>query len=235
MKISLLLSIFQFFKGLFQFRRKDHPIREFTNDEIETLKYKARIALVDDDEISHVRRLQKEGYNIVDFPDISEIDDFIRKNYNVVILDIQGIGKEISEVSGGWGILKYLKTESPHIVVIIFTGADWSVTKYKHLVDLADDIIGKDLEYLDFKSKLDSAIRKSFSLEYHLEIEKKNLLQVIPNTESYNKVLDIIKRNGGNKDRAVNDIKKITTSEDAIKSVNGFLTLVNSILNLVKE
>lgn len=235
MKISLILGVLQFFKGLFQFRRKSYPIREFTNEEIEKLKYKARIALVDDDEISHVRRLQKEGYNIVDFPDISEIDDFIRKNYNVVILDIQGIGKEISEVSGGWGILKYLKTESPHIVVIIFTGADWSVTKYKHLVDLADDIIGKDLEYLDFKPKLDSAIRKAFSLDFHLEIEKKKLIQVIPNTETYNNVLDILKRNGGNKDKAVNEIKKIISSDDAIKSVNGFLTLVNSILNLMNE
>jgi DNA-binding NtrC family response regulator len=208
------------------------PIREFTIEEMEQLKLKARIALVDDDEISHVKRLQKDGYNIVDFPDISEIDDFIRRKYHVVVLDIQGIGKNLSETSEGWGILKYLKAECPHLVVIMFTGADWSVTKYKHLVDLADDFIGKDLEFLDFKSKLDAAIKKAFSPKFHFEIEKKKLMQEITNAETFEKIAAIVNKYGRDKEKALKEIKKVTNNDEVIKSVNNYLSIINSITKL---
>jgi DNA-binding NtrC family response regulator len=208
------------------------PIREFTIEELEQLKLKARIALVDDDEISHVKRLQKDGYNIFDFPDISEIDDFIRRKYHVVILDIQGIGKNLSETSEGWGILKYLKSECPHLVVIIFTGADWSVTKYKHLVDLADDFIGKDLEFLDFKSKLDAAIKKAFSPKFHFEIEKTKLMQEITNAETIDRITAIVNKYGKDKDKAIKEVKKITSNDEVIKGVNNYLSIIHSIAKL---
>ncbi len=208
------------------------PIREFTNEELEQLKLKARIALVDDDEIPHVKRLQKDGYNIIDLSDITEIDDFIRRKYHVVVLDIQGIGKNLSENTEGWGILKYLKTECPHLVVIMFTGADWSVTKYKHLVDMADDFIGKDLEFLDFKSKLDSAIKKAFSPKFHFEIERKKLMQEISNAETFEKISSIVNTYGRDKERALKEVRKITRKDEVIKGVSDYLSIINSILKL---
>jgi len=223
-----------FFKKIFN-GKEIEPIREFTSEELEQLKLKARIALVDDDEISHVKRLQKDGYNIVDFPDITEIDDFIRRKYHVVILDIQGIGKNLSETTEGWGILKYLKTECPHLVVIMFTGADWSVTKYKHLVDLADDFIGKDVEFLDFKSKVDAAIRKAFSPKFHFEIERKKLMQEITNAETFEKIAAIVNRYGRDKEKAIKEIKKITTNGEVIKGVTNYLSVINSIIKLFSE
>ena len=72
------------------------PLKELTNDEFEKSKFKARIAFIDDEEISHIKRLQSDGYNITHFPDIDNIDDFIRKKYHVVVLDIQGIGQKIA-------------------------------------------------------------------------------------------------------------------------------------------
>lgn len=223
--------MFKFLSKIFK-GQPSEPIREFTAEELEQLKLKARIALVDDDEITHVKRLQKDGYNIVDFSDITEIDDFIRRRYHVVILDIQGVGKNLSETSGGWGILKYLKTECPHLVVIMFTGADWSVTKYKHLVDLADDFIGKDLEFLDFKSKLDAGIRKAFSPKFHFEIERKRLMQEITNAETFEKISAIVNKYGRDKSRAIKEVRKITSNDEVIKGVNNYLSIINSIIKL---
>ena len=232
--LFLMRPMINFFKKIFN-GKEIEPIREFTSEELEQLKLKARIALVDDDEISHVKRLQKDGYNIVDFPDITEIDDFIRRKYHVVILDIQGIGKNLSETTEGWGILKYLKTECPHLVVIMFTGADWSVTKYKHLVDLADDFIGKDVEFLDFKSKVDAAIRKAFSPKFHFEIERKKLMQEITNAETFEKIAAIVNRYGRDKEKAIKEIKKITTNGEVIKGVTNYLSVINSIIKLFSE
>ena len=232
--LFLMRPMINFFKKIFN-GKEIEPIREFTSEELEQLKLKARIALVDDDEISHVKRLQKDGYNIVDFPDITEIDDFIRRKYHVVILDIQGIGKNLSETTEGWGILKYLKTECPHLVVIMFSGADWSVTKYKHLVDLADDFIGKDVEFLDFKSKVDAAIRKAFSPKFHFEIERKKLMQEITNAETFEKIAAIVNRYGRDKEKAIKEIKKITTNGEVIKGVTNYLSVINSIIKLFSE
>jgi len=232
---SILIGIkfmIRFIKGLFS-PAEVEPIREFSNEEFEKLKFKARIALIDDDEISHVRRLQKDGYNIVDLSDITEIDDFIRKKYDVVVLDIQGVGKDLSQNSEGWGILKYLKTECPHLVVIMFTGADWSVTKYKHLVDMADDFIGKDLEFLDFKSKLDSGIRKAFSPKFHLEVERKRIIKEISNADTFDRISSIVNTYGRNKKRALKEVRKVTNKEEIIQSVSSYLAIIDSITSLL--
>ena len=229
--IFLITPMLKLIRNIFS-GKPPEPIREFTNEELEQLKLKARIALVDDDEIPHVKRLQKDGYNIIDLSDITEIDDFIRRKYHVVVLDIQGIGKNLSENTEGWGILKYLKTECPHLVVIMFTGADWSVTKYKHLVDMADDFIGKDLEFLDFKSKLDSAIKKAFSPKFHFEIERKKLMQEISNAETFEKISSIVNTYGRDKERALKEVRKITRKDEVIKGVSDYLSIINSILKL---
>lgn len=232
--LILIRPIMKIFSKLFN-KKPPEPIREYSSEEFESLKFKARIALVDDDEITHVKRLQKEGYNITDLDDISEIDEFIRKKYHVVVLDIQGIGKNISETTEGWGILKYLKAECPHTVVIMFTGADWSVTKYKHLVDLADDFIGKDLEYLDFKYKLDNAIKKAFSPKFHFEIEKKNLIKEIANADTLDKISSIVTMYGRDKEKALKEVRKVSNKEEVIKGVSSYLTLINNIQKLFSE
>jgi hypothetical protein len=122
---KMVTWIKNFFKG------GEENLSDLPQEEFEKIKFKARVAVVDDEEVPHVKRLRKEGYNITDLNDIEEIDEFIRKKHHVVVLDIQGIGRKLAGHAEGWGILKYLKQECPHLVVIMFTGADWSVTKYK--------------------------------------------------------------------------------------------------------
>lgn len=212
---------------------KSAPLNELTDEEFEAAKFKARIAFVDDEEVSHIKRLRVDGYNISDFTDIDNIDDFTRKKYHVIILDIQGVGQNISPKSEGWGILKYLKKECPNVVVIMFTGAEWSITKYKEEAEQADDFIGKDLEFLDFKSKLDEGIKKAFSPRFHYEIEKKKILKEIQNVNTINEIKSIIDRYGADRKTALKKIKKITSNKTVISSVENLLSITNSILKLI--
>ena len=217
------------------FNRKPNlaPLKELTQEEFEKSKFKARIAFVDDEEISHVDRLRDDGYNITHFSDIDNIDDFIRKGYHVVILDIQGVGKKIAPNSEGWGILKYLKNSCPNIIVIMFTGAEWSITKYKDEANIADDFIGKDLEFLDFKSKLDSGIKKAFSPSYHFELEKNLLLKELSNTNTIDQIRSVFDSYGANKEIALTEIKKITDNKKVVESVANVLSITSSISNLL--
>jgi hypothetical protein len=115
----------------------------------------------------------------------------------------------------------------------MFTGADWSITQYKDLANKADDFIGKDLEFLDFKSKLDNGIRKAFSFDYHFEIEKNNLLQKIGNTSTISEIKRIIDSYGGNETKAMKLLKKIVKNPDALKYLSNLLSVVGGIKKLM--
>ncbi|MDN5200886.1 response regulator [Fulvivirgaceae bacterium BMA10] len=215
-----------------EFFIKREPLEPLTQNEFNKMKFLARVAFIDDEEVPHVARLQKDGYNIVHFPDIENIDDFVRKEYHVVILDIQGIGQHLSPNQEGWGVLKYLKDECPHIVVIMFTGADWSITEYKDLADRADAFIGKDLEFLDFKSKLDAGIRQAFSNDYHFNIAKSKIISEISNTTSIEEVKRIVNNYGANENKALRLIKKHIKNPDTLKTIGQLLTILNGIRKL---
>lgn len=217
---------------MFNFFPKKEPLSSLTENQFDKAKFKARIAFVDDEEIANVERLRKDGYNIVHFSDIDNIDDFVRREYHVIILDIQGVGKNLTPNKEGWGILKYLKEEHPHIVVIMFTGADWSITQYHTLANKADDFIGKDLEFLDFKSKLDSGIRKAFSMEYHFEVEKAKLTSKLNKSTSISELKKIIENYGANETKAISKAKKYIKDPEALKSFSSLLSVLNNIRKL---
>lgn len=209
------------------------PLKELTIEEFEKSKFQARIAFIDDEEISHIKRLQSDGYNITHFPDIENIDDFIRKKYHLVVLDIQGIGQSIAPKTEGWGILKYLKSTCPNTVVIMYTGAEWSITKYKTEADEADDFIGKDLEFLDFKAKLDDGIKKAFSPNYHFNIEKKIIAKEVVNANTLDEIKLIIDNYGGNKKVAMEKVKELSDNKTLIERIDNLLSITDSISNLL--
>lgn len=209
------------------------PLKEISNEDFEKIKFKARIAFVDDEELSHIKRLQSDGYNITPYSDIENIDDFVRKKYHIVVLDIQGIGQSIASKSEGWGILKYLKNNHPHIVVIMFTGAEWSITKYKDEASEADDFIGKDVDFLDFKAKLDDGIRKAFSINYHYEIERKKMINEISNTKTIDEIKDIIDNYGLDKEVSIEKVKEKTNNINVLESIDNLLSIGKTISELL--
>jgi DNA-binding NtrC family response regulator len=223
------MKLFSWFKS----EPKHNPIKEYTQEEFDKIKFKARIAFVDDEEIAHVERLRNDGYNIQTMADIENVDDFLRRKYHAVVLDIQGVGQHISPESEGWGILRYLKKECPNLVVIMYTGAEWSITKYKEDADLADDFIGKDMEFLDFKYQLDIGIKKAFSPEYHFEIEKKKISKQVGDAKTVNQIKSILENYGNDRKKAKKLIRKITDNKIVLDSVDTFLNIINQIKEVV--
>jgi hypothetical protein len=236
-KVIMIIKIIKSFFNSSKKEKKEvvekKPLKELTSEEFENIKFKARVAFVDDEEISHIKRLQTDGYNITPYSDIENIDDFVRKKYNVVVLDIQGVGQNIAPKSGGWGILKYLKKNHPHIVVIMFTGAEWSITKYKDEASEADDFIGKDVDFLDFKAKLDDGIKKAFSINYHYEIERKKIVAEISNTKTIEEIKSIIDDYGLNKEETISKVKEKTTNINVLESIDSLLSIGKTISDLL--
>ena len=214
----------------FNFGNKQTSIKELDSSELEDAKFKARIAIIDDEEVPNIDNLLNDGYNVIKYSDLENVDEFIRKKHNVLILDIQGVGEKIAGKRGGWGILDYLKKEYPHLVIIIFTGADWSITKYKEVADMADFIIGKDAEYLDFKMKLDAAIRRSFSFKFHLEVFTKEIEKT---NKDQQKIIELINKYGKDKSKTLKKIRKVTTNEFTLQKVDNLLSIISSIYSII--
>jgi hypothetical protein len=205
-------------------------VTELNGDDLNKAKFQARIAIVDDEEVPNMDNLQNDGYNILKYPDIVNIDDFVNRKHHVVILDIQGVGKKLAGVDEGWGLLEYLKKEYPHIVIIVFTGADWSITKFKDKADKADFIIGKDSEYLNFKMKVDAAIKKAFSLSFHLDVLKS---QIDSSDANKAKIEQIIREFGKDQHKTMKKIRRVTKNESALQSVDSVLSIISSIYSLI--
>jgi hypothetical protein len=218
----------------FNFVKREKRITELAYEQFEKVKFKARIVVVDDEEAPLIEKLQGDGYNITKSADIVEIDSFMRKKYDVLVLDIQGVGKNIAGKKEGWGILNYLKQEYPHLVIIVFTGADWSITKVKEQADMADFVIGKDLEYLDFKTKLDVAIKKAFSPKFHFDIEKTTIAKEITNADTFNRLNEIVNKYGQDKAVTLKKIGKLTNNTKVINSIDNYLSIVSSIFRLLE-
>lgn len=227
--MSLLSKLFGSKKGA----NSQDTLKELSEEEFESAKFKARIALIDDEELPHVNRLQKDGYSITHYHDIENIDDLVRKKYHLIVLDIQGVGGKLSNEEG-WGVLRYLKNEYPHILIIVFTGADWSITKYKDKADLADIFIGKDVDFLDFKSKIDAGIRKVFSPKFHFDIAKARLLKLASGADSMEKIEKLVFTYGANKRRAMDELKKVPNINESISVVDDFLSIIETTIGLLK-
>jgi len=85
----------------------------------------------------------------------------------VVCLDIQGVGKLQSQ-DQGLGILKHLKLVSPAQIIVAYSNADFSL-RYKEFFDLADHVLPKEADYVDFKRAVDGLLTSRFSLGFYLD------------------------------------------------------------------
>lgn len=114
-----------------------------------------KIALIDDEEFPYLRILQKHKFNIDVFKDASNIEAF--GNYDIVLCDIQGVGKELNENYQGAYLLKEIYERFPSIVLMSYTGYATDITFNKYL-QYAEYSMRKDAESEEWVEKLDQAI-----------------------------------------------------------------------------
>jgi len=62
---------------------------------------KYRIAIIDDQNFTLIKSIEQHGFDITHFFDVENISDL--KRYDIIISDIQGVGKKFgSEYEGGY-------------------------------------------------------------------------------------------------------------------------------------
>ena len=139
--------------------------------ELDEIRKMARILVIDDNEFAYQKLFENDGYSIEKWNDLDDLSKLEKGYFDIILLDIQGVGKDYSKEQG-LGILKHLHEVCPSQIVIAYSNADFSL-KYQDFFKMADAVLAKADDYVQFKRTVDSLLGQSFSLGFYVNrIEK---------------------------------------------------------------
>lgn len=133
--------------------------------DLNEIRKRARILFIDDDEVPQIKILEKEGFFIHHWRDIENLNSIENGDYDIVFLDIGGIGASYSK-DGAFGILQEIKKSNPSVVIIAFSGLKFDIERTKFFV-LADDVLNKDARAIEIKSRIEEFLKEKFSIQFY--------------------------------------------------------------------
>jgi hypothetical protein len=143
------------------FKRNDWPEVPFSE-----IKKRARLLVIDDEEFIYGELFKNDGYAIDKWDDVGDLSKLENGFYDIVLLDVQGVGRKLS-AEQGLGVLQHIRKSSPAQVVIAFSNAEFSL-KYQEFFKLADGTLNKGADYVEFKRKVDELLLQRFSLGFYV-------------------------------------------------------------------
>ena len=139
--------------------------------ELDEIRKRARILVIDDNEFAYQPLFENDGYTIEKWDDLDDLPKLEKGYFDIILLDIQGVGKDYSKEQG-LGILKHLHEVCPSQIVIAYSNADFSL-KYQDFFKMADAVLAKNDDYVQFKRTVDRLLKQRFSLGFYVNrIEK---------------------------------------------------------------
>ena len=131
------------------------------------IRKRSRILVIDDEDFLYFDLFERNGYNIRKWNDIEDLEKLVNAEYDVILLDIQGIGKDFSPEQG-LGVLKYIKEKDPTQIVVAYSAADYFL-KYQDFFHIADDTLDKTSDFFVFKTKVDNLLKRRHSMSFYIE------------------------------------------------------------------
>lgn len=192
--------------------------------DFERRKRSVRILVIDDDQNSFMpfKPLKKEGYDVEFWKDVEDLGKLEQGIYDIVILDIRGVGKEWCPDEEGFGIIDLLKKRNPSQIVVAYSGETFDFTKGK-FYRMADDMIPKQsVDPGTCKSVIDNLICTKLSpnslWKTIEEILANNGIQPRKINRIESKIVKVLDQNGNEQD--VQDIlRSFALNKDLLVSI----------------
>lgn len=197
----------------------------------EDIKRKARIVVIDDQEEAFpYKLLQNEGYNIVYWPKIEKLKDLESGDFDIIVLDINGVATKEISANDGVGILEHLKKNNPAQIVIAYSGLQYDFSQASFW-SLADDYLGKPSPLIACKEKIDRLLKEKFTPEYYW----RNIENVLRDNNVSSKKIKNIEKIIVNSIRKKTDISQSRIADYldiANKATSTVLTIAKIIIKL---
>lgn len=131
------------------------------------IKKRARLLVIDDTGFPYAPLFKKDHYSLDAWKDVSDLSKLETGFYDVILLDLQGVGMALS-ADHGLGVLKHIRQKNKTQIVIAYSSASFPIASHSFF-DLADAILPKDCDYVDFKRMVDDLLKKRFSMSFYLD------------------------------------------------------------------
>ena len=148
---------------LFRRRKRIEDVEGKFN--FDNMRRSIRTLVIDDDENSFepFKPLEKQGYGLTFWTKIEDLSQLERGHYDIIILDILGVGQEWSPKEEGFGILELVKARNPGQIIVAYSGETFDFSK-KKFYRMADDMIPKQsVDPAKCKSVIDNLIATRLS------------------------------------------------------------------------
>jgi CheY-like chemotaxis protein len=138
-----------------------------TEPNIEVLRKRAKILVIDDQALPVQRLFQRDGYHFERWPQIRNLSQLTDGYYDIILLDLQGVGLDESPDLQGLGILAHVKQSNPAQTVIAYSAHTQRIS-LRPLIDMADAVLDKDASYVQYKATVDNLLKERATPGYFI-------------------------------------------------------------------
>jgi CheY-like chemotaxis protein len=121
---------------------------------IEQVRKQARVLVIDDHAFPAERTFTRDGYHFERWALVKNLSQLTDGHYQLILLDVQGVGLTESPDKQGLGILEHIKKTNPAQAVIVYSSEPYAVSSSRYIV-LADAFLDKSSSYVEYKDEVD--------------------------------------------------------------------------------
>ena len=155
----------------FLWKKVDYELEGvFRAKPLEELIKVLEIVIIDDEDIFPVELFKDYEYRITKWDEVTSarLKELQSGQFDIIILDINGVAKQLSE-EDGFAIIETIKSNNPSQILIAYSGQTYDSSKQKYW-QMADDTIPKPGGFLRIKEMIDSIIVNQFTPERYLGV-----------------------------------------------------------------
>ena len=134
---------------------------------IEEVRKHARVLVIDDHVFPAEKTFTRDGYHLERWPYVKNLSQLTDGHYQLILLDVQGVGLTESPDKQGLGILEHIKKTNPAQAVILYSSDTYSVSSSRYIM-LADAFLDKSSSYVDYKDEVDRLLLTQSSPGYFI-------------------------------------------------------------------
>lgn len=142
--------------------------------DIEKVRKSSRVLVIDDHVFPAQKSFERDGYHFERWPDVKNLSQLTDGHWDVILLDIQGVGLKESPDLQGLGILRHVKRSNPAQAVIVYSAQKQLVSSSDYLA-LADAVFDKGQSYIEYKEKIDDLLLRHATPGYFIAAMNREL------------------------------------------------------------
>jgi CheY-like chemotaxis protein len=132
---------------------------------LEEVRRQAKILIIDDEQVPFQPSFIRDGYHVERWTTIRNLSQLTDANFDLILLDLHGVGLKDSPGLQGFGILEHLKQRNPAQLVVAYSAKPWGAS-FQRFFFLADAVLDKGDEYVKYKETVDSQLMRRYSPGY---------------------------------------------------------------------